>query len=158
MDLANKLDGVESFIDSDENLTIAAALFQLTQKDIQYAHTQGLWSKYNFQEKLQLIADIVGGRTIGYNPFPTYGNFQPTFNLGQAVNKTSIVGGVVWGLAEFGVLGAKWKRRGQKILVGGAIGGIFDAPTSSSTYSSGGAEDQANTARRYNMALEGRTA
>jgi len=77
---------------------------------------------------MEMLADIVAGRVTGYNPFPNVANFAQTFQIGQAINNTSIGGAIIWGLAELGVIPSKYGAVGKKILIGGAAGGVFDAP------------------------------
>lgn len=115
----------------DDNLQALAFFFQITQKDVQYAESSGYWKGLKLEDKLKYLADVVGGRTIGFNPFPEIGKFDATFNLGNAINKTSETGLFLWALSEVGLLSAKWGKRGKDIIVGGAIGGVFDAPVPS---------------------------
>ena len=105
-----------------------AFLYQITEKDIRFAQSKGLWQKYDLQLKAKLIADVVGGRTIGYNPFPEVAQYPATFNLSNAINKTSLFGAALWAAAQFDFIGSKWGEVGKKVAWGGAIGGVFDAP------------------------------
>lgn len=119
---------IVSFFDKDDNLTVAAGLFQLTRKDIQYAQSSGYWSQLSLEGKLKMVADIIGGRVAGYNPFPEVAKYSATFNLSNAINPTSEAGFALWLGEQFGFVGSKWGKRGEKIMLGGAIGGVFDAP------------------------------
>jgi hypothetical protein len=126
MNLNLSLDKFEDkFIDHAD---VLAFLYQLTEKDIRYSMSIGQWGSLTLQTKLQFIANILGGRTVGFTPFPNTNSFAPTFILGNLVNKTSIAGAIIWGAAEIGIIPAKYGKTGQKILWGGAIGGVFDAP------------------------------
>ena len=114
----------------DENLELIAGVFQLTHKDIWGSTGQAnYFGSLDLEGKLKYVADVVLGRTLGMNPFPEVsGTFPATFKLGNAINRTSEVGVLLWGLSEVGFLSSKWGTRGKKIAVGGAIGGMFDAP------------------------------
>lgn len=111
-----------------ENAGALAFFYQLTQKDLSYAMSSGYWTSLNSTQKLQMLADIVAGRITGYNPFPAVATYQQTFQIGQAINNTSIAGAIVWGLSSAGLIAAKWAKVGKEIMVWGAAGGVFDAP------------------------------
>lgn len=118
-------------VDADDNLTLAAFVFQLTNKDVTYAQSTGYWDSLDLQHKIELLADSVLGRTINYTPFPKVAKYSQTFNLSNAINTTSEVGvGLIFASA-FGLLDAKWRKRGEKIAIGGALGGVFDDPVTS---------------------------
>ncbi len=126
-------------IDADDNLTLAAFAYQVTAKDLSYrtaGKDGGYYNKLDLQGKLEAIADIIAGRTLGMDPFPNIyspNTFPQTFNLGNAINRTSELGVALYLGAEAGFLSAKWGQRGKKIAMGGALGGIFDDPISTST-------------------------
>ena len=115
----------------DHNLEALAFLYQLTEKDIAFAKGKGNWNGKPIEHKLKLVAAVIAGRIAGFEPFPEVARYPATFNLSNAINKTSKLGLLLWALGPdlVGVLSAKWGNRGKKIAVGGALGGVFDAPT-----------------------------
>lgn len=129
--MADPVGKLAELIDSDDNLTLAAFVYQISAKDVQYAESTGYWGSLDLGAKLEFLANSVGGRTIGYNPFPAVSTHSPTFELGNAVNSTTLIGAGLWLASEAGFLGSKWGTRGKKIAIGGAIGGVFDDPVSS---------------------------
>lgn len=163
-------DKIMNKLDADENLTLLAAAYQLVSKDVSPSSS---FQQMTLTGKVENLADIILGRTIGYQPFNgTYPlqngsvltgvKYPATFKLENAINKTSELGAGLWILSEVGLLSSKWGTRGKKILVGGAIGGVFDAPTGAprggaGTYSTprGSFEDQAGRAAALNAQLGG---
>lgn len=118
----------------DKHLEAIAFLYQLTEKDISYARSHSNWDGKNLEHKLKLVAAVVAGRVAGMEPFPKVAKYPATFELSNAINKTSKLGILLWALGPdlVGVLSAKWGNRGKKIAVGGALGGVFDAPDNGS--------------------------
>ena len=120
------LNNIESAI--DKHLELIAFTYQITEKDISYARSHGNWDGKPIEHKLKLVAAVIAGRTFGYEPFPEVGRYKATFEIGNAINRTSKLGAILWVLGPdgAGLVSAKWGNRGKKIAIGGALGGIFD--------------------------------
>lgn len=130
-------------IDADDNLTMAAFVYQIGAKD----YSSSGFNRLSLEDKAKFIVNEVTGRTIGYNQFHDVQQFSPTFNLGNAFNKTTFIGAGLWLASEAGFLDAKWRKRGEKIAVGGAIGGVFDDPVTS--YGRGPSGSTREVGQRY---------
>lgn len=102
--------------------TPAAFLYQISAKDRADPH----WAAESTGAKLQDIANIVLGRTVGFTPFPSVSNYPQTFNIGNALNPTTYLGLALWVAGEIGILSKRWGSIGKKIAYGGILGGIFD--------------------------------
>ena len=118
--------GIESKIAKHAGLI--AFVYQLTEKDIAARIRVGKWKTDSIQNKVMVVGQIIAGRTVGINPFPIDAGYNPTFNLGNFVNRTSVFGAGLYALSEVGLIASKWSKVGQDVLVWGGIGGVFDAP------------------------------
>lgn len=117
---------IVEFVDSDDNLALGAFLYQITAKDI--AANASQWNADDLQGKIEMAANIIAGRTLGAQVFQGQPAFPANFQLGNAINKTSLLGAGLYLANEAGLIGGKWGSRGKKIMFGGAVGGVFDAP------------------------------
>lgn len=120
---------VSQLIDTDDNLTLAAFVYAATAKE-----TNGSsFANAPLDMKAKIIANSVTGRTVGLTVFKDAPSYPATFNISNALNKTTFIGLGLWAASEAGFLGSKWGPRGKKIATGGAVGGVFDDPIASSS-------------------------
>ena len=118
---------IDGMVGKVEELAIKAApyagfVLALTESDI-----GANWSSLPLTQKMELVANMVGGRTVGFNPFPNAGaTYPPQFKLGGALNKYTGIGLIVYGAAEVGLIPSKFKGAGKQFALGAAIGGLFD--------------------------------
>ncbi len=125
-----------------ELATPVSFLDQVTAKD-----RQSLGSQYTnapTTQKLKILTNIVVGRTTGINPFSSEIQLPQTLNPSGILNKWTNAGAL---MLVYGVLGkginkvagmqiaphtAKVSSVGKRFITGGAIGGFFDDPATSS--------------------------
>ena len=111
---------------------------QLTQKD----RDAGLYGvNQPISIKAKIFINNVLGRTVGFQPFEAEKKtaFQQTLNLEGAINKFSGIGlgAMIYGALPLKMLPHKGKAKtlGKRLLTAGVLGGIFDAPGTTSTTS-----------------------
>jgi len=117
----------------EDHAELIAFVYQTSAKDVQFAMSNNSWSTMPVTTKLELVAASVIGRTTGIQIDPAKFTFPATFNLSNAINNTSKLGAVLWGAHQIGLASARVGKLGEKILIGGAVGGIFDDPIATST-------------------------
>ena len=134
--------GKKLFPIARELATPVSFLDQVTAKD-----RQTLGSAYTNAptvQKLKILTNIVVGRTTGINPFSSEIQLPQTINPAGILNKWTQAGGL---MLVYGVLGkginkiagmniaphtGKVSSVGKRFITGGAIGGFFDDPITSS--------------------------
>ena len=109
---------------------------QLTQKD----RDAGLYGvNQPISTKAKILVNNVLGRIVGFQPFEAEkkGAFVQTLNLEGAVNKFTGIGlaALLYGHLPLKMLPHKGKAKtlGKRIATAGFLGGIFDAPGTSTT-------------------------
>lgn len=111
---------------------------QLTQKDIAaYPNFNALPNI----EKGKFLANVVLGRTTSFNPFPQYGTPKFTVNPSGMINKYvgAGLGLMILSAVAGRELGHKslMHKVGKNLVLGGALGGFFDANTGGRAASGG---------------------
>ena len=111
---------------------------QLTAKDYQVLNQDSAYKNENIATKAKIFANITMGRLTGITPFKNgnmYGSQTTPFTINPSgvVNKFTGLGiaGMIYKNLPIKQLPQKAKigQIGKGLLLGGALGGLFDAPT-----------------------------
>jgi len=130
-----------------EIATPVSFLDQISQKDRETLGTA--WTAAPLTQKLKILTNIVTGRTTGINLFSDEVQAPQTINAGGMFNKwTGLGAGLIVAGAVFENFkingkkllphGSKMNQLGKRLLIGGAAGGLFDAPENGSKSAQGG--------------------
>lgn len=99
------------------------------------------WSDAPALQKAKIMANIISGRITGINLFKDEYQTPQTLNPAAIINKWTTSGFGMWVYGQIPIkqlpLKAKFKAIGKRMMVGGGIGGLFDAKEGSSSSSSG---------------------
>jgi hypothetical protein len=120
--MGDPLGKLAEFVDSDDNLTLAAFVYQATSKET----SSSSFMSADLETKVETVVNSLTGRTLGVTVFSGAPSAPATFNLNNAINKVSMIGAGLKVAEWVGLLSAKWGKRGEKLFIGGAIGGVFD--------------------------------
>jgi len=121
--------GISKFI--RELATPVSFIQQITEKDQTI-----LSANRPTVQKLKDIANIVTGRMTGFHLFNSKADYKPKFTLNPAGIANKWVGAGI-GMIVYGQLAKRIKILpkggmisgiGKRVLIGGAVGGLFDAP------------------------------
>ena len=115
---------------------------QLTAKDYSVLNNQASYKNEDIATKAKIFANIAMGRLTGITPFKNgnmYGSETTPFTINPSgvVNKFTGLGlaGLIYKNLPMKQLPQKSKvgAVSKRLLLGGALGGLFDAPSNSST-------------------------
>ena len=115
---------------------------QLTAKDYEVLNQQSAYKNEDIATKAKIFANIAMGRLTGITPFKNgnmYGSETTPFTINPSgvVNKFTGLGvaGLIYKNLPMKQLPQKSKvgAVSKRLLLGGALGGLFDAPSNSST-------------------------
>lgn len=146
---------------------VGSFIGQAIGSDVDYAKSSGYWDGLNGTDKAKLVlGDLVSRVTLGhYAPFPDVaGPVTPEFNIGNMLNKFTFAGAALvaysWFAKKFGGRylpeGALAGRTGKGMLLGGALGGLLDDPTSGTQQGPSSAQITRSVSRGQYGGLNGR--